>query len=120
MTPAGSMGDPVVTRGKFGIVSSDSGPVETLAKEAAMIIKSLSATSAIPPHWLGYTDLLSNRATADSLFEAIKAGTLVERLAWEHGLDEMIRLARMVLGGPAGEFSCYHAAAELSSVCRAQ
>ena len=99
------MGDPVVTRGKFGIVSSDSGPVETLAKEAAMIIKSLSATSAIPPHWLGYVDMMSNRATADSLFETIKAGTLVERLAWEHGLDEMIRLARMVLGGPAGEFS---------------
>ena len=99
------MGDVVVTRGKYHIESSDTGPVETLAKEAALIVKSLSGTSAIPPHWLGHTDLLSNRSTAESLFEAIKAGTLVERLAWEYGLDEMIRAARMVLNGPSGEFS---------------
>ena len=99
------VGDPVVTRGKFGIVSTDSGPVDTLATEAALIVKSLSGTSAVPPHWLGHVDLLSNRSTAESLFETIKAGTLVERLAWEHGLDEMIRAARMVLNGPPGEFS---------------
>ena len=98
------MGDPVVTRGKYHIESSDSGPVETLGREAAMIVKSLSGTSSIPPHWLGYTDLLSNRSTADSLFEAIKAGTLTERVAWEDGLDQMIRMARIVLNGPAGDF----------------
>ena len=98
------MGDPVVTPGKFSITSSDSGPVDTAATEAALVLKILSGGTSIPPHWLGFVDLMSNRATAESLFETIKAGTLVERLAWEHGVDDMIRKARMVMGGPTGDF----------------
>ena len=100
------MGDPVVTFGKYHIVSSNSEPVTTLQLEVAMIVKDLSSVSGVPPHWLGYTDLLANRATANSLFEAIAASTHIERLSWEHGLDELIRLARMVIpGAPAGEFT---------------
>ena len=100
------MGDVVVTRGKYHVESSDSGPVATLQLEVAMIVKDLSSVSGVPPHWLGYTDLLANRATANSLFEAIAASTHIERLSWEHGLNELIRLARMVVpGAPAGEFT---------------
>ena len=98
-------GDPVITRGKFHIESSSSAPVETVSSEVAMIVKDLSAVTGVPPHWLGYTDLLANRATANSLFEAIAASTHIERLSWEQGIDEMVRMARMVLGGPAGEFT---------------
>ena len=89
-------GDPVVTRGRFRIESSSSAPVLTVASEVAMIVKDLSAVTGVPPHWLGYTDLLANRATANSLFEAIAASTHTERLSWEDGLDQMIRMARMV------------------------
>ena len=100
------MGDPVVSHADFSIVSSDSKPVLTLQFEVAMIVKDLSSVSGVPPHWLGYTDLLANRATANSLFEAIAASTHVERQSWEDGLDELIRLARMVIpGAPAGEFT---------------
>ena len=98
-------GDPVITRGKFHIESSDSSPVATVSSEVAMIVKDLSAVTGVPPHWLGYTDLLANRATANSLFEAIAASTHIERLSWEQGIDAMVRMARMVLGGPAGEFT---------------
>ena len=98
-------GDPVFVRGRYKVTSSDSGPVDTLSREASMIVKSISATSSIPPHWIGWVDLMSNRSTADSLFESIKSGTLVERLAWEEGLDRMIRMARMVANGPTGDFS---------------
>ena len=97
-------GDMVITRGEFNIRSSDAKAVETLKTEAALIVKDLSGTTAVPPHWLGYTDLLANRATATSLFEAIAAGTHVERLAWEEGMHELISHGRRVLQGPPGNF----------------
>lgn len=98
-------GDMVITRGQFNIRSSDSRAVETLKTEASMIVKDLSGTTAVPPHWLGYTDLLANRATATSLFEAIAAGTHIERLAWEEGMHELISHGRRVLQGPPGNFT---------------
>ena len=98
-------GDMVITRGSFGFHHSDAGAVETLKTEAAMIVKDLSGVSGVPPHWLGYVDLLSNRATAYSLFETVAAGTHVERLSWEQGLHDLIRIAVRVLDGPPGGFT---------------
>ena len=103
-TEGWDIGAPIVSRAKFSVVGSPTAPVETLQREAGMVVKDLSAVTGVPPHWLGYTDLLANRATADSLFEAIAASTHVERLAWEQGLTDMIGHARRVLGGPAGDF----------------
>ena len=97
-------GDMVITRGQFRIHHSDAGAVETLKTEAAMIVKDLSGVTGVPPHWLGYVDLLSNRATAYSLFETVAAGTHVERLSWEKGMRELIRIAVRVLDGPPGKF----------------
>lgn len=97
-------GDMVITRGQFDFKSGESTSVETRKTEGAMIVKHLSGVTAIPPHWLGYVDLMSNRATANSLFEAIAAGTRDERLAWEEGLYELIGHARRVLDGPAGDY----------------
>ena len=71
--------------------------METLQLEVAMIVKDLSSVSGVPPHWLGYTDLLANRANGEQPVRGHRSvSTHIERLSWEHGLDELIRLARMV------------------------
>lgn len=53
-------------------------------------LKVISSTTGIPVHFLAWPDLLSNRATADTLIEVVKAATQKERLIWEEAFHEII------------------------------
>jgi hypothetical protein len=66
------------------------GAHENLISEMTSTIKTISAVTGIPVHWLGYVDLMSNRATAETLYELIKNATSAERTIWEASLYELI------------------------------
>ena len=63
---------------------------ESLTKEMSLNLKIISSRTGIPVHWLGWTDLMSNRATAEELQEFISTGTKKERLIWRCGVKELI------------------------------
>jgi hypothetical protein len=63
---------------------------ETLLKEISITVKIISRRTGLPVHWLGWTDLMSNRATAEDLAELILTGTKTERLIWTEKLKEII------------------------------
>jgi len=63
---------------------------DNLKSELAATIKTVSGVTGIPVHWLGWVDLMSNRATAESLYELIKSKTIIERVEWQSGLRKMI------------------------------
>lgn len=72
----------VVGGGTFKMVGPEIDGVVSLLDEITMSLKIVSGTTGIPPHFLGFPDLMQNRATADSLTEVMFAATARERLAW--------------------------------------
>jgi hypothetical protein len=81
---------------KFSYVTPEGGAHENLQTEMVSTIKNISSVSGVPVHWLGYTDLMSNRSTAENLYEMIKHATLSERVAWERAAYETIVKAQEI------------------------
>jgi hypothetical protein len=79
---------------KFRYETPDGGAHENLSTELTATIKNISATTGVPVHWMGFVDLMSNRSTSDSLYEMIKHATVMERIAWEDGLYNIILKAQ--------------------------
>jgi len=65
--------------GKFGYVSPSMTGVVSIENEVTTNSKIISGTTGVPVHFLGFPDLLSNRATADNLMQLIYSATLKER-----------------------------------------
>lgn len=85
--------------GKF--IAPPLGAHEALSGEMLLNIKIISTVTGIPIHWLAWTEMLSNRATAETLLEVINAATIKERTIWEEYLYEIIVKA-MEIGVDAG------------------
>lgn len=67
---------------KYELVGPDIQGVDSIEKEIVACIKIISAATGLPVHFFGFTDLMSNRATADSLMEMVFASTAKERQVW--------------------------------------
>ena len=77
------IGDVFAGPAEFDYKTPGQGAHENLSFELVATIKNISSVTGIPVHWLGYVDLMSNRSTAETLYEMIKNGTINERSAWE-------------------------------------
>lgn len=64
--------------------------VESLAEEITMLAKMISGTTGAPVHFLGFPDLMSNRAVADNLMQLVHAATVKERQTWMGAYEEVI------------------------------
>lgn len=76
---------------ELSFLSLDIKGVEALEKEIEALIKMISGTTGIPVHFLGFVDLMSNRATAENLMEMVNAATTKERQTWIGTYEEIIR-----------------------------
>lgn len=97
------IGDAFIGKAKFDYKTPKSGAHDNLAIELASTIKTISAVTGVPVHWLGYVDLMSNRSTADSLYELIKNATILERQIWESSLYVLIVKAQELYIDSGGE-----------------
>lgn len=84
------IGKAFVGTAKFAYKSPGTGSVDNLKSEMATSIKTISAVTGAPVHWIGWTDLMSNRSTADSLYETLKNATVRERSLISDGLYDLI------------------------------
>lgn len=82
--------------GKFTYVTPTTGAADNLKAEAATALKTISATTGIPVHWVGWADLMNNRATADSLYETINNATIRERAILSDGFKDLLIKAQEV------------------------
>jgi hypothetical protein len=73
-------------KGELKMVVPEVGAMENLKAEQVTCAKAISATTGIPIHWLGYVDLMSNRATAETLYETINNATILDRSIWEESI----------------------------------
>jgi len=68
----------------------------TLQKETESLVKTISGTTGIPVHFLGYPELLSNRDTAENLGNLISLSTRKERRTWQGAYEEVFQKAMVI------------------------
>lgn len=83
-------------------IKLDVGGTDSLEKEISGLAKVISGNTGVPVHWLGFVDLMSNRATADDLINMINGATTKERQIWIGAYEEVIKKA-MVMWNNAAE-----------------
>lgn len=84
------VGDSYAGMAKLSILEPDGNGSDAILKDMLSSLKIISVMTGIPIHWLGYPELMSNRATADNLIQAIVSSTKRDRLVWEEGIREII------------------------------
>lgn len=80
----------------FSIVEPSGRAADALIKEMITSARIISMNTGIPVHWLAYPDLMSNRATAENMLEAVNAATIQERTIWEDAYKELIIKAMVI------------------------
>lgn len=95
-------GKAIVHVGEFSIKGPDTGGVQNLDREIETNTKLISGTTGIPPHFLGYVDLLSTRATGDNTRELVMAATTRERAIWTGAYEELVTKAMRMYNDMSG------------------
>ena len=85
------IGNAVITNGNMIFVSPSAATMSALMDEITYRVKIISSVSGIPVHFLGMPDLMSNRATADSLVDLVYGATERARNAWIGFYEELGR-----------------------------
>jgi len=81
---------------RFELIGWKGDGFTTLKAETEGYVKTISGTTGIPVHFLGYPELLSNRDTAENLIELIVLSTLKERNTWKGAYEELFQKAIMI------------------------
>jgi len=81
---------------KFNLIGWEGDGYTTVKEETQALIKTISGTTGIPVHFLGYPELLSNRDTAESLIATIELSTSKERNTWIGGYEEIFQKAMVI------------------------
>lgn len=84
------IGKAYVGTAKFKYETPGTGAHDNLLDELSTTIKTISSVTGIPVHWIGWTDLMSNRSTADSLYDLIDTATVRERTLIAEGIYDLI------------------------------
>lgn len=86
------IGKRIVTAGvRFSLVEYSGEGSASLKDEITTKMKIVSGASGTPIHLLGWADVLSNRATADSIIEMLVTTTARDRTLWSNAFTDMLR-----------------------------
>lgn len=102
------IGDAFVGTAKLSFKSPGTGALDNLSTEMTGAAKTISGNTSIPVHWLGHTDLMSNRSTAEELYDLINNGTIVERTALAEGIKQLLIIAQEVYIDSGGELAAVY------------
>ena len=83
----------VIAGGKYTLEAHKGEGFTTIEKAVQTDIQIISGATGVPVHFLGFPNLLSNRATAENLLELIQLSTDKERDAWRGGYTELVQKA---------------------------
>ena len=74
---------------EYNLVGMPTTGIESLAKEITLNAQLISGNTGVPVHFLGFPELMSNRSTADTLFDMVAASTHRERRIWASFYTEL-------------------------------
>lgn len=84
------IGQAFVGSAAFKFEGAPTSALDNLKTELSSTTKNISAVTGVPVHWFGWTDLMSNRATAEDLYQMIANATSRERTLIAEGMYELI------------------------------
>lgn len=90
------IGDGYAGTADFSLVEPSGSAAMAIEKDLLLSLRFICAMTGTPIHWLAWPDLMSNRATADSMIEVINSATIRARLVWEEAFKEIITKARIM------------------------
>lgn len=76
--------------GRHYYAEPSGGAADLLSEDQKAAFRAISMTTGIPFHMLAYPELLSNRATAEVMMEAVEAATKKERIICQEAIRELI------------------------------
>ena len=79
----------VLWKAKLNIVGMPTELYKGVLEEILTHVKSISGGTGIPPHFLGFADLLKNRSTSENLMEEVTAATAKDRKVWKGFYEEL-------------------------------
>ena len=88
------IGKAYIGTAKFRYSSPATGTIENLKADMATCIKTIAAPTGVPVHWIGWTDLMANRSTAESLNKSLQNATIRERSLFVEGIYNLILKAQ--------------------------
>jgi len=83
----------VIKNAIYKLVGADAVGTNALREEIIALAKVISGATGVPVHFLGYPDLMSNRAVSTDLFEFINASCSKERSIWTGFYEELFNKA---------------------------
>lgn len=83
------IGQAYIGTAPLSFAQATSSAIDSLKGELASYAKNITAVTGIPVHWFGHTDLMSNRATAEDLYQMISNATSRDRAIVGEGLYEL-------------------------------
>jgi hypothetical protein len=101
-----NVGDGYVGNADHYYVEPSGKASEVLRSERTDLLRVISMSVGIPAHFLAYPDLLSNRATADSMVEVLQAMTSEERYIWEKSFKELFQKAMVMATDEGFDWAC--------------
>ena len=87
------VGEFYIIAGRMYYAEPSGQAVTSLTTEVNTLAKIISGATGIPIHYLGFTDLMSNRATAEDLAELVNTTTSHERESWKPAIKELLSKA---------------------------
>ena len=89
-TSGWKMGTPLAGSGEAMMVQMGYGSYTALTEEVVTLAKIISGHTSVPPHWFGFAELVSNRATADDMGTAFVRIAETETEVWASGFTDLI------------------------------
>ncbi len=87
---------------KFELVGWKGEGFTTLKEETQALVKTISGTTGVPVHFLGYPELLANRDTADNLTQFLELTTSKEHRTWIGAYEELFQKAMILYNAAYG------------------
>lgn len=87
---AWKIGQAFIGTAKFAYETVGTGAHSNLESELSTCIKNISALTGVPVHWVGWVDLVSNKALGESLYDTIGNATIRERTLFAEGIYDLI------------------------------
>ena len=90
------IGKALITTADFKYEVPSSNAHTNNEKEMQANAKVIASVTGIPIHWIGHTEIMANRSTAESLYETIKNGTIIDRNIWSESIKSIIIKAQTI------------------------
>ena len=84
------MGSPLAGSGAASMLQMGYGSYTSLTEQVLTLAKIISGHTSVPPHYFGFAEMVSNRATADDMGQAFVQIAETETEEWQSGMTDLI------------------------------